>query len=207
MASASLPFNYMPTTNAAGTFNVQTTGYVAGTYIEDPVSRYYLAGGVLASTETLPMWGGVGISVSVLPNTGTNPPDATLGGLITRATTDAAAATNQLVGFSVFNQATAMVITPQNPVPVALNGMSVNWIPLGTNTRLIVPAAPALTTIEGSVITSRVSWDFVNQQLMPGILGYVAVTAGGITGAAYTSATGILALTFSAAPFGAGIAD
>lgn len=204
--TASVPGGYMATTNFPGTFNVSSVGGVQGMYIDSPNNRYQLAGGVLASTETLPMWGGVGITEFVLPNTGTNPPSATLGGLISRATLiSATGVAGALTGFSVFNQAYGMVITTGSPVPMAASNMQVNFFRLGTNARIYVACAPALSALEGGPITQQVSWDFVNQQLIPFIAAYAAVAAGGITGATYNTTTGIIALTYSAAPFGAGI--
>lgn len=204
-------YNYFSTTNAAGTFNATSVGGVQGMFIDDPAVRYQLKGGILASTETLPMWGGVGINVTTTPNAGytnatsgvTTAGASAQGGLVTRATNITAGATGQLVGFSVFNQAYGMVSNPQSPVPLAGTYMQVNYFLLGTNARMYVAAAASLTSMEGVSVGQAVSWDFVNQQLIPYIPAYVAVTAGGITAATYTSSTGILALTFTTAPFGA----
>jgi carbon monoxide dehydrogenase subunit G len=70
---------------------------------------------------------------------------------------------------------------------------------------MYVAAASSLTSLEGGSISQQVSWDYVNQQLIPYIAAYAAVTAGGISAGTYTSSTGILSLTFSVAPFGASI--
>jgi hypothetical protein len=201
--AAVLPFNYMPTTNAAGTFNSTSSGGVQGMFIDAPATRFELRGGVLATTETLPMWGGVGINVTTTPNTGTNPPDGTQGGIITRATNVTANTAGSIVGFSVFNQAYGMATTPQSPVPMAGSGMQVNYLLLGSNAQIYVAVAPAITS--GSTINAQYSWDFVNQQLIPYVAAYAAVTAGGVASGTYTSATGIISLTFSTAPLGAGV--
>jgi hypothetical protein len=199
--TASIPFNYMQQTVAAGTFNILSTGYIQGMFLDDPTIRYQLAGGVLASTETLPMWGGVGLSETSLPNGGSNPPDGTQGGLISRATAiSGSGAAGALTGFSVFNQAYGMVITPQSPVPQAASGMQVEFFRLGSNARIVVAASTALSAVSGNPITQQVSWDFVNQQLIPYIPAYSQATA---TAVAYNSSTGVLALTFASAPFGA----
>jgi len=198
---ATVPFNYMNTTNAAGTFVAQSTGYVQGMYIDDPATRFQLRGGVLATTETLPMWGGVGVAVTVGPNTGSLPPDVSQGGLITRATNVTVGAAGELVGFSVFNQAYGMVNTPSSPVPLAASGMQVMYFELGSNAHICVAAAPAMAAyLEGNSIYQQVSWDYVGQQLIPYIPAYAQATVSSVT---YTSATGILAMTFSSAPFGA----
>ena len=201
--TASLPaFNWMPTTVAAGTFNVQSVGWVAGTFIDDPATRNELAGGVLATTETLPMWGGVAINETVTPNGASPAPDGVLGGLITRATSVTAGAAGQITGFSVFNQAYSMTITPQSPVPASASGMLVNFFRLGSNARIVVQCSPALSTLETGSVSQLVSWDFVNQQLTPYLAAYAAEA---VTSGTYNSTTGIIALTFGTAPFGAGI--
>jgi hypothetical protein len=194
--TAQLNANYMPTTNAAGTFNVSSSGWVQGMFIDDPAIRYQIAGGVLATTETLPISGGVGVGGA------NNPPLGELGGLITRATNLTAAAAGQLTGFSVFNHAYGMVISSGSPVPLAGSGMQVNFLRLGSNARVAVAALAALASLEQGVITQQVSWDFVGQQLIPYIAAWVSATAASAT---YNSTTGIIALTFSPAPLGAGI--
>ena len=197
---ASIQFNYLAQTTAAGTFVAQSVGYVQGVFLDDPAIRYQMAGGVLAQTETLPMWGGVAISETVIPNTGTNPPDASQGGLISRATTiSTTGATGAITGFSVFNQAYGMTITPQSTVPLAASGMQVNFFRLGSNARIVVACSSALASLEGSPITQQVSWDFVNQQLIPYQAAYNSAS---VQSATYTSSTGILAVTFASAPAG-----
>ena len=207
--TATLSANYVNTTNAAGTFNVESAGWVQGMFVDDPAIRFQLAGGVLASTETLPMWGGVGINEIVTP-VGTYtppsslPPVSALGGYITRATNVTAGAAGQLTGFSVFNQAYGMVISTASPVPLAGSGMQVNFFRLGSNARIVVACAASLVSLEAGPITAQVSWDFVNQQLIPYVPAYATATS---TAVAYNSTTGILSLTFAAAPLGAGAGD
>ena len=210
--TASVAFNYLPTTNGAGGFNATSVGYVQGMFIDDPAVRYQLAGGVLATTETLPMWGGVAISEAMLPNASyTNPvtgtvetsPDSTLGGLITRAT-GIATGTGSLTGFSVFNQAYGMVITPQSSVPLSGSSMQVNFFRMGSNARIVVACASSISGIEGDPVNTPVSWDYVNQQLVPYVPAYAAANT---TAVAYNSTTGVLSLTFAVAPFGASAAD
>lgn len=204
--TASVQGSYLNTTNFAGTFNISSGGYFQGMYIDDPTTRFLLAGGVLANSETIPMWGGVAICESILPNLGTNPPSNVLGGLITRATNvSTTGAASSATGISVINQNYAAVINTGSNVPLTPSYGLVNFFRFGSNARIPVQATSGLVGIEGNPITNQVSWDFVNQQLIPFIAAYSAVAAGGITGATYTSSTGIIALTFSSAPFGAGI--
>src|SRR6185312_14501318 len=103
---ANISYNPYQTTNAGGSFQIDSTGYIQGVMLDDPAVRFALAGGMLATSETIPMWGGVGISEVIPGASGT--PNSALGGLITRATTLTASAAGQLTGFSVFNQNHAM---------------------------------------------------------------------------------------------------
>jgi len=190
--NANVTINPFLTTNGAGSFNVQTRGYIQGQAMDDPSARYRLAGGVLAAAETKPMWGGVGISETTSPVTG-GPAGGETGGNISRATTLTAGA-GGLTGFSVFDQAHAMINTPQSPVPLAASGGQVNFYRLGSQARLAVAMDQALVSQEGSVINlpSSFSWDFVNQRLIP-FLGTLTISSG-----TYVSGTGLVTLTMSA---------
>jgi hypothetical protein len=181
-------------------------------FVDDPAIRNWLAGGVLATTETLPMWGGVGISETFNPNPSyTNPsgivisssPEDTLGGLVTRATQIATGA-GSLTGFSVWNQAYGMVVSAGNPVPLAGSGMQVNFFRLGSNARIAVACSAGLSAIETYPVNQPVSWDFLNQQLILYAPAYASATS---TAASYNSTTGVLSLTFGSAPLGASAAD
>lgn len=192
--SANITFNPVVTTNAAGSFNTQSDGFIQGQAMDDPSTRYRLASGVLASTETTVMWGGVGIYNDVPgpnPTVGSPLPQSVLGGNLGRATTLAANA-KQLTGFSVFDQAHNMINSPQSPVPLAGSGMSVNYYLLGSLARIAVRCDPALVDLEGNIITSQVSWDFVNQLLVP-YLGTLTISSG-----TYDNTTGEVVLTMSA---------
>ncbi|MDE2105933.1 MAG: hypothetical protein KGL39_52410 [Patescibacteria group bacterium] len=157
MATAGIVINPVETTNFTGTFSVESDGGVQGTFMDDPAVRYALAGGILASTETLPMWGGVGIAEAVPA-----PASAPLGSVVTRA-----AGYSTLTGFSVFNQAVAMVQSPQSRVPTAGSGMSVNFFRFGSGARIWVQADPTFAaTLETGSILQQVSWDFTNQVLV-----------------------------------------
>ena len=187
---ATINVNPIATTNAASYFSTQTEGLYQGVAFDDPEVRFALAGGVLGPNETLPMWGGVGISETVVA--GQNGAQTTLGGIITRATTETAAASGQLTGFSVFNQAHNWIATPSSPVPTALPGMTVPFFRLGTGARIAVAADPALVSLETGVITQQVSWDFVNQRLVP-YVGTLTISSG-----TYVTGTGVVTLTMSA---------
>ena len=186
--TAQVTINPVLTTNAAGSFNVSSVGTVQGTFYDDPAVRYALAGGVLASTETLPMWGGGGIYEDV-PGAAGGPADE-LGGLVGRATS--LASTKALSGFSVFNQAHGMIQSPQSPVPLAGTYMQVNFFRLGSGARIAVACDPVLADLQGGLIGQQVSWDFVNQLLVP-YVGTLTVSSG-----TYNNTTGVVTLTMSA---------
>jgi hypothetical protein len=158
----SITINPYLTTVAAGSFNTSAAGLTQGTFYDDPAARYSLAGGYVGSTETLPMWGGIGISEATAASGKTE-----LGGSITRATSLTPAAADQLTGFTVFNQAHAMISSPQSPVPLAGKGASVNIARLGSGLRVAVACDPSLIDLDGNVITQNVSWDFNTQRLQP----------------------------------------
>jgi hypothetical protein len=150
-------------TNAAGSFVIESDGLIIGTAYPDPATRYALAHGWLATTETLPMWGGVAISESIPSHAvSTNPRDE-LGSVIARST-----ALANITGFSVYDQDYAMVNTPQSPVPLADLGGHVNFFRVGCGQRVALEIDPTLVSLEGGLITQAVTWDFTNQKIIAG---------------------------------------
>lgn len=177
MATPNIQLAPMQVTNAAGLFQLESGGYVQGFQMPDPAYRYDLSQGILAPSETKNMIPGAAISVAI--------PNSILGGNITRAT----AAAN-ISGFSVGNQAYNGIITPTAAVPVQGSRMSVQYVLLGTGARIVVGIAPGLaaTLLSGAApITTQVSWDFQNQQLVPYAPPYADNT---ITGAVWASTGG-----------------
>lgn len=179
--TANLAFNPFSTTNAGGFFSTQSDGLVQGVAMDDPTVRNRLAGGVLASTETLPMWGGIAICENVPTNT-----NFALGGNIVRATS--VASTIPITGWSVYNQGHAGQTTPQNTAPVFLSGQTVNFYRVGSGARIAVQCDPSLVSLDGTPITSNVSWDFNNQVLQP-----------------YDASTATVSVTSLTASFSAGV--
>jgi hypothetical protein len=188
MAAPALQLNPNITTSAPGTFGVSWDGLCQGTAYPDPSTRYNLSAGVLSNSETLPMWGGVGIYEDVPPavsgvglgsELGT---PVALGGLVGRAT-----GLTTLTGFSVFDQAYGMINSPQSPVPTIGSYGQVMFYRLGSGARIVVQMAPSLISLEGGLITAQVSWDYTNQALVPYTPAYNAVT---ITGATWASTSG-----------------
>jgi len=160
-----LQFDPMAVGDASGLFRSESEGYIQGFMLPDPAIRYQLDGGVLADTETLPIWGGVAITetLSAQPNNS--------GNTIKRATTDAA-----IDGFVVSNQAHNFINTPSNPVPMGYPGMSVPFIRMGSGARIAVACDADLAAIlaaGGSSTGLQVTWDYNSQRLVE----YNAATA------------------------------
>lgn len=189
--TTNISFNpYVQTAGNGGLFNVSSDGLRQGTAYPDPATRYALRGGILASTETLPMWGGVGVFMNV-PSSLNTDPNTALGTTMGRAVS-LADATKPLAGFSVFDQAYGMITSPQSPVPLIGSFGQVTAYPLGSLARIAVACDPSLIDMQSGPIGAHVSWDFTNQILVP-YLGTLTVSSG-----TYVSATGVITLTMSA---------
>jgi hypothetical protein len=193
------PFYPYGTTNAQGSFSVQSAGYVQGVYQDEPALRYSLATGTLSASATGPIWGGMAISESIAPVSGY---DRTQGGTIVAAT-----AQSNLTGFSVFNNAYAWPASPQSPVPTAgAAGMTIPFFRMGSGLRIPVAMDPSLVSLDGSLITTQVSWDFNNQVLQP----FDAATATySVTSATSSFSGGVytIAIVMAAASPVAGVGD
>lgn len=185
------PFNQ--TVGNAGLFSTTAKGFRQGTAMADPSTRYRLRAGLLASTETLPMWGGVGVFANVpgSPTNATNVPNPALGTLVGRAVslTDAV---KPLAGFSVTDEAYGMITSPQSIAPLATSLQQVNYYPLGSLARIVVAADPALLSLRTGPINANVSWDFTNQLLVPYLPTQV------ISSGTYNNTTGVITLTMAA---------
>lgn len=190
MATPNITINPNLTSNALNSFNVTSVGLVQGTAYPDPAIRFSLNGGLINSTETVPMWGGVGI-YELIPNGGTGlNPSSTLGPVVGRAT--ALTGSKALTAFSVFDQAYGMIDSPQSPVPLAGSGGQAMYYRLGSKARIAVACDPSLVSLRGGIVNPQVSWDFVNQLLVP-YLGTLTISSG-----TYNNTTGVVTLTMSA---------
>lgn len=193
------PFYPYQTTNAAGSFSVQSAGYVQGVYQDAPALRYSLMTGTLSASATGPVWGGMAISESLAPASGY---DRTQGGTIAAAT-----AVSNITGFSVFNNAYAWPGSPASPVPLAgAAGMTVPFFRMGSGIQIPVAMDPSLVSLDGGLITAQVSWDFNNQVLQP----YDASTATySVTSATSSYANGVytIAIVMAAASPVAAVGD
>jgi hypothetical protein len=188
---AQIPFNPNQTTVAGGAFATTSSGLVQGDVFPDPAIIYKKASGTLAQSETKPIWGGCGIYTDVGGAAGG--PNGALGTIVGRATSLA-----NLVAFSTWSY--GQVITPQSPVPLAASGMQVEYFRLGSGARIVLQADPILVSLQGGLTTADVSWDFVNQLLVPYNAAALTIDSG-----TYVTATGVVSLTMDVAPdFSAG---
>lgn len=162
--ASNISFNPYATQVASGTFSVQSDGYIQGSSMDDPNTRYFLSGGTVATTETVPMWGGLPITESI-PVSGS---DGALGGAIARATTN-----ESITGFTVFDQGFSMVSSTSSTAPSAGVGNGINFYRLGTGRRIPLPIDPALVSLDGGLITQQVSWDYTDNR----IVAYTSGTA------------------------------
>jgi hypothetical protein len=178
--SGSISFNPYQTTQPADTFLQSTQGYVQGALMDDPSVRMELTAGFLKSTETIPMWPGVAIQeyTNFPGNNGDN-----LGAAIARSVSAAT-----ITGWCVGNQNGSMVITPGSTVPLQGVGGDVHYMRTGSNARLAVQcSAGVLAGLSGLPANTQVSWDFLNQQLIPYVAAYAANV---ITAASWASTNG-----------------
>ena len=184
----SISFNPNITTVAASAFLVASAGLVQGTAYPDPSTRWARKGGILASTETLPMWGGVAIYNQVPGASGGSVPVGTPCGRATTIT----GGTKPITGFSVFDGAYGMINSPQSPVPLAGTGGQVMYYDLGSRARIAVACDPVLAVaLQGGLINQPVTWDLPNQKLIP-------VVSTTISSGTYNSTTGLVTLTLAA---------
>lgn len=192
--SAQITFNPFVTTVASGMFNTSADGLRQGSDMADPSATWRLRGGRLAADETLPIWGGVGVYMDV-PNYTVGQPNNALGVIMGRANTLTANQAKTLAGFSVFQSNYSWVTTPQSTVPMGGSGSQVNAYPLGSLARIVVACDPALVSLWNGPIKPQVSWDFVNQLLVPYLGSALTVAA---TGSSYNSTTGVVTLNMTA---------
>ena len=154
---ANLSLNPMATTNAAGSFGVQSDGFIQGVALDDPANRFNLASGTVSATETKPLWGGLPIA-ELLPGVKSSPRGSTIRRAVSLA---------ELEGFTVFNQAHNGLTTPQSPVPLYASGMSVSFYRLGSNMRVPLKASAQVVALgtAGASVKTALAWDFVNDRV------------------------------------------
>lgn len=152
-----ISFDPQATTSPSSSFLSNTQGYVQGNYLDDPSTKNWLTQGLIASTVTAPVYGGIGLTESVPA-----PGSETQGNILTIAT-----AYTNLTAFCVFNQANNMIITPGNSVQQAQAGMSAAYFRFGSNARIAVECDATLAAaLDAGTTIQQVQWDFTNQKLI-----------------------------------------
>jgi hypothetical protein len=152
-------FNPMQVTNAAGTFYAQSTGYVSGVMLDDPAVRFAIDQGINTPGGSAVLYGGMAITESgITPGTEV--------GSVMSVLALASAETN-ITGFTVFNQSSALIQTPQSPVPIAPPSGFINFCRLGSGARIVVPvSAVDAAAMQGQPVNQLVYWDYTNQVLL-----------------------------------------
>ena len=173
----------LTTTSGKGLFKSGGTaeGLIQGTAFPDPATRNWLRSGIVSGNETVPMFGGIAVNALIAPVSSSGA-RGVLGQSLQRATSLAT-----LVGFTVFNQSYNAVSDPSNPVPTVGSNQSINYYPNGSRARIALAAAPNLIDYLGDPINQQVSWDFVNNMLVPYAAAYGPAT---ITDAVWASTSG-----------------
>lgn len=164
--SAVINFDPMKTLTGANSFQLESQGYIQGAMMDDPVARMWLLPGLVDAAVTQPIWGGIAITESV-PAIDAH----TMGTVASPITVPGSGGT--VTGFTVFNRAHNMLITPGNPVPQSTPGMSVAYFRLGSNMRIPVQCSAAVgAALAGGSTLQTVYWDYAN---------YVLTNAAGTT--------------------------
>lgn len=150
--------NFMKTTSPLNSFLLETQGYYAGIMLDDPSAQQWIVTGMIGNSVMQAMWAG-------LPITETNPgleTGANIGGSVVSPATSNSAIT----GFMIANQEYNGVISNSNNVPMFSSGMSISFVRLRSNARVVVPVDPGTApALVGLPINSQISWDFTNNAL------------------------------------------
>lgn len=152
-----ISFNPMVTTGISDAFVVDTGGYVQGTFLDDPANRYNLEGGIVASAQTAPIWGGLPLTLAVpAPDSNAQGPSVTVASTLTG-----------IHAWALFNQAAAGIITPSSNVPLYSSGMSVNFARPNSNLRIVLPVenSTVLDSLSGDAPNVDLYWDTTNNCL------------------------------------------
>ena len=153
--SAQISLNPMATTNALGLFSTNSNGFTQGDAQDDPAVKFALAGGVLSTAATAPVWGGIPVQEFV-PSNNSN----VLGSTLLQATT-----TDVPQAIVVFNQGFGGITTPSSTAPLYSPGMSVNYYRFGSGARIPLALDPASVTLEGDLISTTVYFNYTTNLL------------------------------------------
>ena len=152
-----ISLNPMVTTGISDGFVVDSGGYVQGVFLDDPAMRYQLEGAAVDASQSSPLWGGLPVTLKV-PAVGQNS---------NLPTVVAAASLNAINGWTLFNQASAGIITPSSNVPLYSSGMSINFARPGSLLRICLPVenTTQLDALAGAAPNVALYWDATNNCL------------------------------------------
>jgi len=155
--SGNIPFNPNNTIAPANSIVLTTEGYIQGVFLDDPTANNQLLAGLVSQSEALPIWGAVALTETVPVADGQQ-----AGNTLRRATGN-----SDLTAFSVFNQASNMLLSPGSTVAQAVSGNTTSYFRLGSNARVAVQCDEGLVnSLDGNPTTQLVSWDYTNQKLI-----------------------------------------
>jgi hypothetical protein len=163
----SLTYNPAQVTVAANTFYDTSDGAIQGFFQDDPALRNELRSGLVAPSQSTPLWGGMGITVTG-PATGVEAQSF-------KAMLSLASSQSNLLGFTVWNQAHAVILNPSvsNPVPQAGAGNgtnpggAINFFLLGSGAQIWVQCSSTVAAaFKGVAWNTATYWDYTNQVLL-----------------------------------------
>jgi hypothetical protein len=155
--------NFYGTTNAAGLFGVETNGLVQGEFQPSPVSRYTIASAYVASTVTVPIYGGMLIT-EYISATDSVTGDSGGGTLVPAAT--AAAGTGFIVSNAMYNAVIVSGPAGVGAAPFVGPNNTAQIARLGSGVVLAVAINPAAVAgFQGGAVNQQISFDPVAQWL------------------------------------------
>jgi hypothetical protein len=155
---AGFTVNPVVVTNFQGSFFATSTGYVSGTLLDDPVTRFKLNQGMWNVSGTA-AYGGMGVTIN-LPTVANEVSEY-------NSVLSLASAETNLNGWTVWNQATGMVQTPQGNVPLAAQYMSVDYVEVGSGARIVVACSSSTAAaLAAAAQNVALYWDYTNQVLL-----------------------------------------
>lgn len=182
MTTPSLTINPAVQTNFAGTFFATSEGYTQGDALDDPAVRTLLRKGIVSPSATQAMWGGLAISESLtgtaIGGVGVTTPQNDLQSILIPATAAYGTASGDITGFTVLNQATAMLVSAQSRCPQAPAGGAISFYRIGSGARIPLSCTSATATaLSGGIVTPTLYWDPVNLQITTTASGNIQMPA------------------------------
>ena len=159
------------TTVSKNSFLLQSDGFVAGTLYGKFPDRYSIEGGVVGSTQTTPLYGGLPVTNTVIAPGSNGGGSSGLGQSLVAAT-----AVANINGWTVFDQGSAGVISSGSNVPLYYAGGSINFVRVGSGVEIVLPCKAAdVNTLAGGASNQAIYWDYTNNWVAAsgtGALGY-----------------------------------